>query len=491
MRLSKSRFTAGLQCARLLWWRVHEPDAPELAPDETRQAVFDQGHRVGAAARARFPGGVLIDLPHDAFEQRVTATRAAMDGGAPAIFEASFVADDTFVAVDALERRPGGWRLVEVKSSTRVKTQHLQDVAVQVHVVRGSGVPVESAEVMHVNRACTYPDLSDLFARVPVLPEVERILPGVPGRLRAQLAMLGGDLPTVAIGLHCEEPYPCPFQGRCWPEWPADHVRRLYFVGKRSWELAANGYTSIDRLPDGMTLHPAAERQRRALRLGRRIVEPTLAVALERLVGPLAVIDFETVSPAIPVWDGCHPYDPVPAQFSCHKQEADGAWTHHHWLANDTADPRPELIRRLADACRGARTILAYYAPFEAGVLAQAALAFPKLHDPVQSILDRIVDAHPLVRDHVYDPGFNGSFSLKAVLPVLVPGLGYDDLPIAEGQAASRHIERMLFGDPPPHGAERRALRDALRRYCERDTLGVVRLVETLRTLAAGAAGPV
>ncbi len=50
-RLSKSRYCTGLQCLRQLWWRVHEPDAPELKPDPGLQAVFDRGHRIGELAR--------------------------------------------------------------------------------------------------------------------------------------------------------------------------------------------------------------------------------------------------------------------------------------------------------------------------------------------------------------------------------------------------------------------------------------------------------
>lgn len=53
-RLSKSRFTNGLQCHKLLWWRVHEPDA--TAPDPQKQAIFDQGSHVGELARLMFRG---------------------------------------------------------------------------------------------------------------------------------------------------------------------------------------------------------------------------------------------------------------------------------------------------------------------------------------------------------------------------------------------------------------------------------------------------
>src|SRR5438046_9594442 len=79
-RLSKSRFTSGLQCHKKLWWEVHEPAAPELQPDKVLQDLFDQGRLVGEAARARYPGGVLIDLPHHAGAERVAATQEARRG---------------------------------------------------------------------------------------------------------------------------------------------------------------------------------------------------------------------------------------------------------------------------------------------------------------------------------------------------------------------------------------------------------------------------
>src|SRR5207245_10987704 len=81
-RLSKSRFVTGCQCHKLLWWTVHEPDAIELQPDKVLQDLFDQGRQVGEAARARYPGGALIDLPHHARAERVAATQEAPHAGA-------------------------------------------------------------------------------------------------------------------------------------------------------------------------------------------------------------------------------------------------------------------------------------------------------------------------------------------------------------------------------------------------------------------------
>ena len=483
LQLSKTRFTAGLQCHRQLWWKVHEPAAPELVSDPERQAVFDRGHRVGALARERFPGGVLIDLPHTAGAQRVQSTAEAIRSGAPAIFEAGLVAADTFVAVDVLERTGSAWRLIEVKSSTRVKPQYLPDVAVQLHVARASGLTVDEAQVMHLNRECIFPDLSNLFVRAPVSEPVERLLPSIPSLIRGQLAMLGGPLPEISIGPHCRSPYPCPFITRCWKEVPAHHVTTLYSIGSRAWEFVAQGRASIADLPEGLGLKRLTERQRVAVASGKRFLSPDLGAALAALESPIAVLDFETISPEVPLWAGCHPYDPVPAQFSCDVEDGMGGWVHHEWLADGPEDPRPELVRRVAQACDGARTVLAYYADFERRCLESIATTLPALAPAARSVSDRLVDALTLVRNHVYDPAFFGSFSLKTVLPALVPELRYSDLPIAEGTAASREIGRLMLGGGTITPAEREGIRADLLRYCAFDTFAVVRLLETLRAL--------
>jgi hypothetical protein len=88
--LSKSRVMSGLQCHKRLWWTVHEPTAPELQPDEALRAVFDEGTRVGEVARTYVPGGVLIDLPYNAYDERIRATKAALQQRTRVIYEASF-----------------------------------------------------------------------------------------------------------------------------------------------------------------------------------------------------------------------------------------------------------------------------------------------------------------------------------------------------------------------------------------------------------------
>jgi hypothetical protein len=470
MRLSKSRFISGLQCHKQLWWRVHEPEAPELVPDVAHRALFDQGHLVGARARDRFPGGVLVDTHQSDFAGRVAQTQAALAAQAPAIFEAAFCVDDIFVAVDVLEHAARGWTLVEVKSSTGVKQHYLPDAAIQTHVLRRFGLHVERVEIMHLNRECRFPDLTNLFVRVDVTDDVEAILPDVRCASAAQLRMLEGPIPDVVTGHHCEAPYPCPFDARCWPVAPEHHVRTLYGIGSRA---ADTPFSSI------------TERQRRSVREGLLIVEPSLRDALDAVRYPLAVLDFETVQLAIPVWNGCRPYEQVPVQFSCHVVTRQNGVVHHEWIADDAGDPRREIATRVVESCRGAEVVVAYHAPFEKSILGQLAEAVPEHAEALADIQDRLVDALPLVRDHVYHPAFGGSFSLKAVLPALVPGMGYDDLEIPNGGVASAKLQRLLFDDEIS-SAEREQTRQALLAYCAVDTLGVVRLIERLGELDRG-----
>ena len=485
--LSKSRVMAGLQCHKRLWWTVHEPTAPELRPDDATQALFDDGLHVGQMARMYVPGGVLIDPPYHAYGERLAATRAALDRGEGTIYEAAFREEPVFVSVDILERTPAGATIIEVKSTTKVKPHHLPDVAVQAHVLGRCGVETERLEVMHLNRACAFPDLSNLFVRVDVTSPAREQIAGVAAAIRAQAAMLAGPCPQVAIGDHCYAPYECPFTSRCWPSLPQHHVSTLYSAGRRALLLEEQGYATIHDLPDDMPLRAVQDRQRRAVQSGRIIVEPGLGAALQSLPAPLAFLDFETVALPIPVWRGCHPYDPVPVQFSCHAEEGDDRVAHHEWLAEGTGDPRPALAERVIRACDGARAIVTYHAPFERGCLERMADALPAHADRLLHIAERLVDLLPIVRSHVYHPDFGGRFSLKSVLPALVPELRYDALPIQDGETASLELERWLFRGAeltPESGLE---LRDSLLRYCCQDTLGLVKLLDRLRRLAQGA----
>jgi len=492
-RLSKSRFTAGVQCHKQLWWRAHEPDAPELKDhDPATELVMEQGKEIGALARAHVPGGLLIDLPHYAIAERAAATKAALARGAAVIYEASFLAGDVYCAVDILERVAGSPRytVIEVKSGTRVKPEHIADVAIQTWVARQAGVNVTRAELMHLNSECVFPNLANLFVREEVTPLVESYQLDIPAELAAQFAMLADDAPPeTAIGPHCTRPYDCPFIARCWNDVPEHHVTTLYSIGGKAWELLDRGHETVLDLPADFRLSDIRARQVTAVRQNALVVAPGLAAVLDSLARPIAYLDFETVGPAVPAWNGCTPYHGVPVQFSCHTEYSADRVTHSEWLAEGPDDPRPAIAAALLAACRDAKTVL-MYTPFERTQIRKLAVAVPELRDQLLALDSRLVDLASIVRAHVYHPLFHGSFSIKDVLPALVPELCYDDLAVQDGQVASALLKRMLLDGEPSTEQERAVLRRNLRAYCEMDTLAMVRLVQALRTLAHSSPSP-
>ena len=92
MRISKSKFVAGCQCVKRLYWQVHEPELG-AEPDAADQAIMRQGHEVGMLARQLFPGGIEVRSDRG-LDQAICATRELVANSAvSAIFEGVFQND--------------------------------------------------------------------------------------------------------------------------------------------------------------------------------------------------------------------------------------------------------------------------------------------------------------------------------------------------------------------------------------------------------------
>jgi predicted RecB family nuclease len=483
--LNKRQFLAGLQCHKQLWWRVHDSGAEELRPDSNSRALMEAGRQIGLLAREYVPGGQLIDFRYQGRASRMAGTAVAMGSEVPALYEGTFTGDGLVIYADILERGSDGWTLVEVKSSLEVRPGHITDAAIQAHVLRSSGIDIRRVEVMHLNRDCRHPDLSNLFRRQDVTEQVVELEASFGGIALAQLAMLQGPLPERATGDHCSSPNKCPFWARCWPELPAHHLSTLHGARKKKvQEWDAQGWQTISQLPEDVELKGISRRQVSAVRASRMVIENGLAKALEAFKPPLAFLDFEAVQPAIPRWPGCGPYTHIPVQLSCHTLAA-GRYGHLEWLADGPGDPRPEFARRLLAACGGSGSIIVYNSSYEAGCIRHLSAAVPELEHDLSNLRDRLVDLLPVLSAFVYDPAFGGSFSLKSVVPVMAPEVRYGGMAISEGRTASNELMRLLFdGGLDPQ--ERSILREQLLAYCKVDTWAMVRLFERLGQLARG-----
>lgn len=496
--LNKGAVLSGLRCHKKLWIEFHEEHAPELAHSDETLVRFEEGRVVGEHARRAMGDGVNLAPGRDFEPGRVAErTRDAIARGERLLFEAGFSAHEVNVRADILQRVGDAdnatWSLIEVKQSkwperdsAREKRLelHLPDVAVQAWVAGEASVPITTSHLMYLNPDCRHPDLSNLFTATEVTSRVLPLLDQLPPAIAALHEMLrGATAPDTPIGDQCTDPEECPFYDRCHDPLPDHHVSELYYAKKQAKRLEAKGKTMIAQLSDADAPNAPAKRQVRAVKAMQRVVEPGLAAALDALKRPIAYLDFETVQLAVPRWYRCRPQDMVAVQFSVHR-EGFGDDRTRAFLAKRGGDPRPALITEMIEACTGAGSIVVYYEAFEKSRIKELADCFPAHEAALMDIHDRIVDLLPIVRDHVYDPAFHGSFSLKKVLPALVPDLTYESLAIQEGMAASAAIYRLLFDDALD-GLQQDALRLDLLAYCHRDTEAMVRLVGVLRELAA------
>jgi len=488
MVLTKSSYLSGLQCAKRLWIETHAPHL--LGPTAGVQAQLrEQGREVGVLARASFVEGRLIGGWGEA---ALAETRAALAAGVSCLFEAAFEYAGVFVRCDILIVRPdGGWTLVEVKSTTRVKQHHLQDLAVQVWVLQGVGLDVRGAEVMHLNNcSCVYPNLARLFVRADVTGQVTRLLGKVARQAAAlQRRLVQKRMPRVGIGPHCSQPHPCPATGHCWRDVPPHAIFTIpRITPDRLRELLKLGILRVHDIPADFPLTPEQWAYVRRVKEGRAEIDVArIQRRLAVLHYPVHFLDFETYAYAVPRFDGMRPFQQLPFQYSCHVLEADGTLHHRDYLHTGADDPRPELARRLVQDIGPVGSVVVYHARFERTVLLELARALPEPRAALRSMAARLWDQLDVFRYDYLDPAFEGSNSIKRVLPVLVPGLSYDDLVVQRGDQAQAAWVAMLRSSDP---AQRAELAAGLRAYCARDTLAMVEIHRTLQRLRGGEPEP-
>lgn len=483
--ISKSKFLQGLQCPKLIWSSYN---AKHLFPDvdAALQAVFDQGHEVGAFAKRMFPNGIEIDADPTDFEGAIQLTQKAVPSRRP-IFEATFSANGGYARADILN--PVGkdqWDIIEVKSTTGLKDVHIPDLAFQAWVFTEAGIKIRRCVLCHINNAFIRHgeiDPKEFFTLRDVTAEVAEFSRDI----EQQIGDIGkvirsAQCPEIQIGKQCDTPYTCSLHDHCWSFLPPKNVLELYHDTKgRGWDLLKRSVLRIAEIPDDYPLSEKQTVQRATAISGTpHIKQKQIQTFLNNLQHPLHFLDFETFSTAVPMFDGTRPYQQIPFQFSLHIVHKAGAKPEHRkFLAEGRNDPRSDFMRQLKSAVEPDGSIVVFNAPFEKGRMKECAELLPEYKSWVAAVNGRIVDLlNPFKAFNFYHPDQCGSASMKLVLPALT-GKDYTKLEIQEGGAASREFLRVTFGDVSE--SERKRVRSALEKYCGQDTEGMVWILDALR----------
>lgn len=435
----------GCQCPKRLWLHKYRPDLRDEM-DEEQEAVFQRGTDVGKLAEQLFPGGVDArpETPF-AYQQSVADTARYIAEGKDIIYEAAFQYEGLLCAVDILVKQGNQWYAYEVKSTSKVKDQHIPDAAFQYYVITQAGLELADFSIVHLNTTyIRYGDLNvqELFTTESVLDCVLPMQEFIHEKGIALKTVVANkkQMPEVEVGDHCYRPYNCDFLGFCYER-----------------------------------IHDDAEED-----YGEPYInEDAVRSFLSQLEYPIYHIDFESWRAVVPEYDGHWPFRQVCFQYSVHVERAPGAEPEHHaYLAEGTHSNSLEFIENLLSVLGKEGTVMVYNQTFEATRLKEYMREHPQYAEDIENLLGRMVDLMALFRKDYRLPEMQGSYSIKYVLPALVPELSYNKLTIGNGTDASNAFYHLQY-TRNPYDIER--TRAALLEYCKLDTLAMVKLLGVLR----------
>jgi hypothetical protein len=486
--LSKSTYIRGLQCEKSLYLYKHNYNLRDGVSSQL-QAIFNQGTNVGLLSQQLFPNGADAS-PSDHFkiQESVLKTKEFIERGESIIYEATFQYNGVLVALDILVKDKVGWKAYEVKSSTSISETYINDTAIQYYAITNSGIELKDISIVYINNQYIKKgdiDVKELFTIESVLERVKEVVPTIPNQIESFKELISKDsVPDIDIGIHCSTPYGCDFMGHCWkhiPEYSIFNISNLYTTKK--FELYENGIISFDQIDlNNCKLNPNQLLQVTSeLNNTTYIDRNNINEFVKDLEYPLYYLDFETMTSAVPIFDNSRPYQQLVFQYSLHIQLENGELEHREYLAeaNPNIDPRINFVKQLINDCGNTGDILVYNIGFERGKLNDLITMFPVYTYQISNIIGRLKDLMiPFQKKWYYTPEMQGSYSIKYVLPALVPVLSYQDLEIKEGGTASSIFTQMVNGE---FQGDIDKTKNDLLEYCKLDTFAMVKILEKLK----------
>jgi Domain of unknown function(DUF2779) len=443
--LSKSSYLRGLQCPKSLWLYKHEYKKRDVLP-EHQQAILQQGTNIGKLAQNLFPNG--IDASPTApylYPVSVRDTANYIRNNVSTIYEAAFQFNQTLVAADILVQQHGKWYVFEVKSATSVKEEHILDAALQYYVITSSGLPIEDFSLVHINKAYTKNGPLDIHAFFSLHSVKDRILPLLPFISSTVPELLqtatSKNMPDVKIGKQCFAPYTCDFFGYCWSGLPNDSVFNLR--GRGAMTIAAHlfeqGIKNFSDIPAETELDQEQYAQIEAQATGQAVIDVSeLRQFMESVRHPLYFISVGTYQTAVPEFDGCKPYQPMPYRMSVLMINAEGATTNFTFLADNFCDPRIRFVEALQQYIGETGSLLTDNAVRLQPLWEELAIGFPNYTEFLNSLSGRTKNIMlPFVNGWYCLPSLKDVSSPTAVLKAFLKDTTRIQLPFANDETCS------------------------------------------------------
>ncbi len=491
--ISKSKYVSFVECPKKLWLKLYKPET-EIITAATKKRL-DAGTITGDLAMGYFGdyvdvttyNGDRLDL-----NEMARLTLEEMNKGTENICEASFFVDDLYCAVDILHKGKDGWEIYEVKSTTHVEDYHYHDSSFQCYVLSRFGLKISSVNVIVLDN--TYVrngelELNKLFKVNDVSLEASKLVPNIPKNLDKLREFIKNTTePKNYISKACDKPFECSFKDYCFKDVPTPSVfdlsgsRKKYDYYNENIVSFEDMYNSkyYKALTDANKRQIIFELENKEMEINKEKVKDFLS----KVTYPLYLLDFETMQPVVPLFDGTKPYQQVTFQYSLHIIDENGNLSHKEFLADEGVMPCRKLALSLLNDIPKDKMIMAYNDTFEKTRIKELANMYPDLKDELLSRVDNFIDLmEPFKEQYIYKKEFKGSYSIKYILPGLFPDedeLDYHNLSIVHnGSEAMAIYENLLSYDVD----ERKEIRKALLEYCKLDTFAMVKILQKLYEL--------
>ena len=488
--LSKSKYCKAKQCDKSLWLSKYKK---EVATEIDNQSILDNGTTVGELARGIFGEYVNIEYQKE-LSKMLNQTKELLENGTKVITEASFDFNNNFCSVDILKNNEDGLEIYEVKSSTEIKDIYLDDISYQVYVLKGLGYNVNKASIVYINNQYVRQgklELDKLFN----IEDVTEIAFEKQKEVEEKIKLINEYMKqdeelNIDIDTYCFNPYKCEYWEYCTRNLPKNNVFKIRDMRKiQMIELYKNGiYSFEDVLKQDINEKFKQQIEYQIQEKGTYIDLEGIKECIDKYYFPLYFLDFETYQQPIPKYDGIRPYMQIPFQYSLHYIEKEnGELKHKEFLSEAGIDPRRTLAERLVKDIPTNVCLLAYNMKFERMVIKELSEQFEDLKEDLLKIHDNIQDLMiPFKERMYYCRELEGSYSIKYVLPAMFPNneeLNYHNLPVVHNGSEAMSI----FSELENYSKEEQEkIRYGLLKYCELDTLAMVRIWEKLKEITNG-----
>lgn len=492
--ISKTQFLHYLKCPKYFWLEKHKPEVVEaIEISEFEQQIIDQGIDVEQWARKLYSTGTLIQGRElEAVEQ----TKKYLNEDKAPLFQATFLAEDLYAMVDILEldSERSFWVINEVKGTTSKdvkKEEHYQDATFQKIVLEKAGYTVGKVQLIELNKEFIKQgeiDPMSLLKKTDISTDVAILEPEILLQIaNAKRLLENSKEPSNCECIYRSREHHCPTFAYCHPHIPEYSVHDICRIGsspKKLQEMIDNSWFTITDIPEDFELSPTQQPQVHVTRTNEIIIETKkIHQELSAIQYPIYFLDYETYPAAIPVFDGCHPFQQVPFQYSLHiLKDPDSTLLHKEFLYTEASNPMGELAKQLREDIGDEGSVIVWNKKFEGKCNEDLALFIPDLAPFLYGINKRFYDLMEIFSKQLFvHKDFKGSYSIKSVLSVLVPTLSYSALDIKDGGMACNAWKKMVFDTTDT--AKKEQFATNLRKYCELDTLAMVEIFRALQKL--------